>query len=60
MAGAIRAAVDRLLASTSLELLKSVPVEEIGREQSGIRFKALRDNGYETVADVYCATQAQI
>ena len=60
MAGAIRAAVDRLLASTSLELLKSVPVEEIGREQSGIRFKALRDNGYETVADVYCATQAQL
>ena len=42
MAGAIRAAVDRLLASTSLELLKSVAVEESGREQSGIRFKALR------------------
>lgn len=56
----VKSAVDRLLASTAMELLKTVPVEEIGREQSGIRFKALRDNGYETVSDVYCATQSEL
>ena len=56
----VKAAVDRLHASMALELLKSVPVEEIGREQSGIRFKALRDNGYDTVSAVHCATETQL
>lgn len=56
----VKDSVARLLLSKSLEVLRSVPVEEIGREHAGIRFKALRDNGYETVADAYCATQSQL
>ena len=56
----VKEAADRLLASMAMELLKTVPVEEIGREQSGIRFKALRDNGYETVLDVHCASESAL
>ena len=40
-----------------MKLLKSVPVDELGREKTGIRFKALKDAGYETVADIFCATR---
>ena len=47
---------NRLLASEVLNLLKGIPVEELGRERTGIRFKALKDAGYQTVADIFCAT----
>lgn len=50
-------AANRLLATEVLNLLKNIPVDELGRERTGIRFKALKDAGYSTVADVYCATR---
>lgn len=52
----IKTAVDHLVAAKVLKLLKGIPIEELGREKTGVRFKALRDYGYNTVADVYCAT----
>ena len=52
----IKTAADHLVASEVLKLLKGIPVEELGREKTGVRFKALRDYGYNTLADVYCAT----
>ena len=55
--GDIIGAADRLIAAEVLKLLKSVPVDELGREKTGIRFKALKDAGYETVADIFCATR---
>lgn len=54
--GQIKTAADHLVASEVLKLLKGIPIEELGREKTGVRFKALRDYGYNTIADVYCAT----
>ena len=51
----IQAAVERLQALDVLNILKNVPIDELNREKTGIRFKALKDAGYQTVADVYCA-----
>ena len=42
----IKTAADHLVASEVLKLLKGIPVEELGREKTGVRFKALRDYGY--------------
>lgn len=50
-------AANQLIAAEVLTLLKNVPVDELGREKTGIRFKALKDAGYQTVADVFCATR---
>lgn len=52
----IRNATERMAVSQALKLLKDIPIEELGREKTGIRFKLLRDCGYQTVSDVYCAT----
>lgn len=52
----IFSAADRLVAQEVLKLLQTIPVDDLGREKTGIRFKALKDAGYQTVADVYCAT----
>lgn len=49
----VEEAVDRLVSSELLGLLKDIPVDEVARHRSGIRFKALKDNGYETMADVF-------
>lgn len=53
----IQAAVERLQALDVLNILKNVPIDELNREKTGIRFKALKDAGYQTVADVYCAAK---
>lgn len=52
----IKSAADRMVANEALKLLKGIPIEELGRERPGIRIKALKDHGYESVSDVYCAT----
>ena len=45
-------AVRALAAKQSVSLLKDIPIEEINRDKSGFRVKALRERGYETIADV--------
>lgn len=55
-----RKAADVLVASEVMEALKGVPIEEINRDKRGIKVKALRDSGYETVADIAPATVYQI
>lgn len=52
----IQRAAERMAAVEVLKLLRSIPVEELGRERQGLRFKALKEQGYETVGDVFCAT----
>lgn len=52
----IKDAAERVLATEILKMLKGIPIEELGRERSGIRVKTLRDHGYESICDVYCAT----
>lgn len=53
----IKAAVERLQALEVLNVLKNAPIDELNRAKTGIRLKALKDAGFQTVADVYCATK---
>lgn len=39
-----------------LNVLRESPVEELGRSKRGLRVKALREHGYNTVADVAAAS----
>ena len=57
---AVAAAAKQLAAGEVLNVLKGVPVEEAGREASGLRVKALRDSGFATMADIYSATPQQL
>ena len=57
---AIRSAAGRIIVRESLEILKDVPVDELNRDKSGIRVKTLRDYGFNTIADVYKATPANL
>ena len=48
-------AADALTEQAVLEVLSSVPVEELNRKKRGIRTKSLRDSGLCTIADLYLA-----
>ena len=56
----IKTAAQRMATVAALDVLKTVPVEEINRGKKGIRVKALRDAGYNTMADLYCVTPYQL
>ena len=45
-------ASNALVTSETLTLLRNIPIDEINREKKGFRIKALRDNGYQTIADI--------
>lgn len=45
-------ASNALVTSETLSLLRNIPIDEINREKKGFRIKALRDNGYQTIADI--------
>lgn len=49
-------ASDVLVAEEVMRLLKDIPVEEINRGKLGIRVKALREQGYQTIADLASAS----
>ena len=36
--------------------LSEIPVEEIGRDQRGLRVNLLRESGYHSITDVYCTS----
>lgn len=44
------------LKNESIEVLESIPVEELNRGKKGIRVKLLRTHGYNSYADVYYAS----
>lgn len=56
----IKNAVDRLLINDVLQRLKEIPIDELARGKTGIRIKPLRESGYHTVSDVYCATLSNL
>ena len=56
-ADVIKRAIDRLIASNLLEMLKGISVEEIGRDKKRIRIKPLIEAGFLTVADVFTANE---
>ena len=56
----IKDSISRLIADDMLTALRSVPVEELARDKSGIKTKYLMDAGYSNLADVYSASVYQI
>lgn len=43
---------EELITKEVFKVLQDIPIEEINREKRGIRVKALRAYGYETIADI--------
>lgn len=43
---------EELVRFDAREALKNIPVEELNRNKKGFRIKTLRDNGYNTIADI--------
>lgn len=56
----ITLAAEKMMASNALQILRSVPVEEVNREKAGFRVKALRDAGFTTMADIYTSSSYQL
>ena len=56
----IRDAADQYLAQEGLRILEGVPVEELNKYKEGFRTGVLRDNGYETLADIWTSTVYQL
>lgn len=52
----VKAAAEAIVAQGVLNVLREAPVEELGRSKRGLRVKALREHGYNTVADVAAAS----
>ena len=48
----VKNASDSLVAQAVLKVLQDIPIEEINRDKKGFRVKALREYGYETIADI--------
>ncbi len=57
---AIVQAAKQMSAAEVFRVLQGVPVEEANRDKGGIRVKALRDSGFESMADIYAATPKQL
>lgn len=56
----IVSSADRMVFSEVLEVLKGVPIEELNRDRLGIRTGLLKENGYQTVADIAAASVYEI
>lgn len=52
----ISKASEALVAQEVLNVLKGIPIEEINRDRRGFRIKALRDYGYNSIADISTAS----
>ncbi|MBR6562505.1 MAG: RNA helicase [Clostridia bacterium] len=56
----VESAANEMVALGAMRLLKNAPVEELNRDKRGIKTKLLRDNGYNTLADVYRVKASQL
>ena len=50
---AVRTAAGAMVTRETLALLREIPLEELNRDKQGIRLKPLREQGYETVGELY-------
>ena len=48
----IKDASDALVTQEVLKVLHDIPIDEINRDKRGFRVKALREHGYNTIADI--------
>lgn len=53
---AVRAAAERLIARETVKVLEGIPVDTLNRNKNGFRIKAMKDAGFNTIADVYSAS----
>ena len=56
----IENAAMRLVGNESMSVLNDISIDEVNRESSGIRVKALKDAGIFTIADLYAASSYQL
>ena len=56
----IKEAAEKVMSYNALQILKSVPVDEVNRDKEGFRVKALRDAGLTNMADIYAASTYQL
>ena len=56
----IRQSAEKALAARVMEQLREFEIESLSQRRSGIRVKALRDAGYNTIEDIYCATASNL
>jgi len=56
----IKDASDYLAAQELLKVLSDIPIEEINREKNRFNVKALKENGYKTIADISYASSYSI
>ena len=49
----IQSSVDRIVEEKTMEILKTIPTEEINRGGKGFRIKPLIESGYKTFEDIY-------
>ena len=59
-AQSIQQCAEKALAARVMEQLRGFEVESLSQRRSGIRVKALRDAGYNTIEDVFCATVSNL
>ena len=56
----IKKAIDYVLAEELVNALREIPIEELGREKSGVKIKCLKDAGYNDLAKVFGASIEEI
>ena len=56
----IKNAVDSAVVSEVMDVLRGISIDELNRDKRGIKVKALRDYGYENIADIVSANQYQL
>ena len=56
----VKTASAKIAAEESMELLRSIPVDELNREKKGIRVKTQHDAGFHTIADIVKAQPYQL
>ena len=56
----IQESAEKALVARVMEQLRGFDVESLNQRRSGIRVKALKDAGYNTIEDVFCATVSNL
>lgn len=52
----IQTAASLLINNETIRILREMPVDELNRDKKGIRIKAIKDAGYNTVADIVASS----
>ena len=56
----IQKAAAKIAGEGSMDLLRTIPVDELNREKKGVRVKLLHDAGFHTIADIIKANPYQL